>query len=275
VLPCLCSASRGMRNGKKMMGMKSGEFSCGLFLIFVSMLTVGLAQTAKGQSSPGQPSHGQCPAELPVIASAPLERVLSQMDSAASSFRTTEAAVLWDQYQKVVDEHEAQKGKVYFRRSGKEIQMAADITEPDQKYVLFTGAKVQVYQPKIEQVTAYNTGKNREAFESFLVLGFGGRGHDLLKSFQVKYLGDEKMDAMGTAKLELVPKAANIRNNVDHIVLWIDPARGISVQQQFFFGPSGDYRLAKYSGIKVNEKIPDVVFKLKTTEKTKFVSTQD
>ena len=73
------------------------------------------------------------------------------------------------------------------------------------------------------------------------------------------------MDGMDAAKLELVPKAAKVRNNVDHIVLWIDPARGISVQQQFFFGPSGDYRLAKYSEIKVNEKIPDAVFKLKTT----------
>jgi hypothetical protein len=62
-----------------------------------------------------------------------LDRVLSQMDSAAANFHTTEAAVLWDQYQKVVDEHESQKGKVYFRRAGNEIQMAADITEPDQK----------------------------------------------------------------------------------------------------------------------------------------------
>ena len=78
--------------------------------------------------------------------------------------------------------------------------MAADITDPDQKYVLFNGSKVQVYQPKIEQVTVYNTGKNREDFESFLVLGFGGRGHDMLKSFEVKYLGEEKMDGMDTAK---------------------------------------------------------------------------
>ncbi len=111
---------------------------------------------------------------------------------AAARFRTTEASVLWDQYQKVVDEHEEQKGKVYFRRSGNEIQMAADITDPDQKYVLFNGSKVQVYQPKIDQVTAYNTGKNREEFESFLVLGFGGRGHDMLKSFEVKYLGERE-----------------------------------------------------------------------------------
>jgi outer membrane lipoprotein-sorting protein len=214
----------------------------------------------------------QAPADSPQDPT--LDRVLNQMDAAAANFHTTEASVLWDQYQKVVDEHETQKGKVYFRRAGNEIQMAADITEPDQKYVLFSHSKVQVYQPKIEQVTAYNTGKNREEFESFLVLGFGGRGHDMLKSFQVKHLGSEKIDGMDTVKLELVPKVASIRNNIDHIILWIDPGRGISVQQQFFFGPSGDYRLARYSGIKVNERISDAVFKLKTTGKTKFISTQ-
>ena len=258
---CLYSPRRRM--------MKPIKLVFGVLPAMVSLLAFGLGQTP-GALSSNDPAANASPSSL-----SPLDRVLSQMDSAASSFRTTEAAVLWDQYQKVVDEHEAQKGKVYFRESGNEVQMAADITEPDQKYVLFSGSKVQVYQPKIEQVTVYNTGKNREQFESFLVLGFGGRGHDMLKSFQVKYLGDEKMDGMDTAKLELVPKAANIRNNVDHIVLWIDPARGISVQQQFFFGPSGDYRLAKYSNIKVNEKIPDAVFKLKTTAKTKFISTRD
>jgi outer membrane lipoprotein-sorting protein len=203
-----------------------------------------------------------------------LEKVLGQMDSAAEKFRTTEASVVWDQFQKIVDEHEEQKGKVYFRRSGNEIQMAADITDPDQKYVLFNGSKVQVYQPKIDQVTAYNTGKNREEFESFLVLGFGGRGHDIPKSFDVKYLGNETVDGIDAAKLDLVPKSAGARNNVSHIILWIDPSRGISMRQQFFFGNSGDYRVAKYSEIKVNEKIPDSVFKLKTTGKTKFISPQ-
>ena len=203
-----------------------------------------------------------------------LDKVLSQMDSAAEKFRTTEASVVWDQYQKVVDEHEEQKGKVYFRHGNKEVQMAADITDPDQKYVLFNGSKIQVYQPKIDQVTVYNTGKNREAFESFLVLGFGGGGHDMLKSFDIKYLGSEIVDGTATAKLDLVPKTVNVRNNVDHILLWIDPSRGISLQQQFFFGSSGDYRVAKYSDIKMNEKIPDSVFKLKTTGKTKFISTQ-
>jgi outer membrane lipoprotein-sorting protein len=202
-----------------------------------------------------------------------LEQVLDQMDKTAANFRTTEASFVWEQYQKVVDETDTQKGKVYFRRVGNETQMAADITEPEKKYVLFTDSKLQVYQPKIDQVTSYNTGKNRAEFESFLVLGFGGGGHEMQKSFEVKYLGTEKLDGIDAAKLDLVPKSQKIRNNFQHIILWIDPARGVSAQQQFF-EPSGDYRLAKYSDIQLNQKIPDTVFKLKTTTKTKVVSPQ-
>jgi outer membrane lipoprotein-sorting protein len=202
-----------------------------------------------------------------------LERVLDQMDKTAANFRGTEANFVWDQYQKVVEETDTQKGRIYFRRSGDDIEMAADMQEPDKKYVLFAEGKVQIYQPKIEQVTVYNAGKNKAAFESLIVLGFGGSGHDLLKPFDVKYVGTEKIQNIDTAKLDLVPKSAKIHNTFQHIVLWIDPARGVSVQQQFF-EPSGDYRLAKYSDILLNPKIPDSVFKLKTTGKTKVVSPQ-
>jgi len=145
--------------------------------------------------------------------------------------------------------------------------------EPDKKYVLFSDSKVQIYQPRIDQITVYNAGKNRAEFESFLVLGFGGSGHDLLKSFDVKYLGTEKIGDVTAAKLDLTPKSQKVRNTFAHIVLWIDPARGVSVQQQLF-EPSGDYRLAKYSSIELNQKVPDSVFKIKTTPKTKTVSPQ-
>lgn len=204
---------------------------------------------------------------------AALERVLKQMDTTATNFHSTEADFVWDQYSKVVDETDSQKGKTYFRRQGNETQMAADITEPDKKYVLYTDSKVQVYQPKIDQVTVYNTGKNKTTVENFLVLGFGGGGHEMLKSFDIKYLGTEKIEGVEAAKLDLTPKSDKVRNTFAHIVLWIDPARGVSVQQQLF-EPSGDYRLAKYSDIQLNQKIPDQVFKLKTTGKTKVISPQ-
>jgi outer membrane lipoprotein-sorting protein len=207
-------------------------------------------------------------------ASDELQRVLKQMDQTAANFRTTQAAFVWDQYQKVVDEIDTQKGIVYFRRNGNEVQMAADINDPTSpKYVLFADSKVEVYQPKIDQVTSYNTGKDHAAFEGFLVLGFGGSGRDLQKSFEVSYVGTEKVNGVDTAKLELVPKSAKVRNTFAHIVLWIDRSRGVSVQQQLF-EPSGDYRLAKYSDIQLNQRIPDSAFKLKTSGKTKFVSPQ-
>ncbi len=202
-----------------------------------------------------------------------LDHVLAQMDSASKGFRTTDASFVWFQYQKVIDETDTQKGRIYFRRQDNETQMAADIAEPDKKYIVYSGGKVQVYQPKIDQVTEYNPGKNRSDLESFLVLGFGGSGQDLLKSYDVKYQGSETVNGTKAEKLELIPKSAKLRNNIASIVLWIDPARGVSVQQQFF-EPGGDYRLAKYSDIQLNQKLPDSVFKLKTTNKTRVVSPQ-
>jgi outer membrane lipoprotein-sorting protein len=54
------------------------------------------------------------------------------------------------------------------------------------------------------------------------------------------------------------------------ITLWIDPARGIPVQQRFD-EPSGDYRITKYSNIRINQKLSNDAFKLKTSGKTKIV----
>jgi outer membrane lipoprotein-sorting protein len=200
-----------------------------------------------------------------------LDSVLKKMDAAAASFQATQADFVWDQYQKVVDETDTQTGTVYYRRVGKEIEMMADIKQPDPKSVLYKDGKLQVYQPKIDQVMEYPAGTNRGEIESYLVLGFGGSGEDLIKSFDVSYVGEETVGGIATAKLQLIPKSEKFRNNVSKILLWIDLSRGISVQQQFFQG-QGDYRLAKYSGVQMKAKIGNDVFQLKTTKKTQFVS---
>jgi outer membrane lipoprotein-sorting protein len=200
-----------------------------------------------------------------------LESVLKKMDAAAASFQTTQADFVWEQYQRVVDETDTQAGTVYYRKMGKEIEMMADIKQPDPKFVLYKDGKLQVYQPKIDQVMEYPAGANRGEIESYLVLGFGGSGEDLIKSFDVSYLGEETVSGTATAKLQLIPKSEKFRNNISRILLWIDLTRGISVQQQFFQG-QGDYRLAKYSGVQMKAKIGNEVFQLKTTRKTQFVS---
>jgi outer membrane lipoprotein-sorting protein len=216
----------------------------------ILLLTLFGGQVAKAQSN------------------APLEKVLDQMDTAGKSFSTAQASFVWDQYTFVVKVTDTQEGNIYFRRAGNDTQMAVDITAPYPKYVVLTGGKLQLYEPKIDQVTVYNLQKNQSEFESFLVLGFGGGGHSMLKSFEVSYLGTEKVDGIEASKLDLVPKTPKVQQMFPHIVLWIDPARGISVRQQLFQG-GGDYRLAIYSDIRLHQKIADSVFKLKTDAKTK------
>jgi outer membrane lipoprotein-sorting protein len=202
-----------------------------------------------------------------------LEHVLTQMDTVAKDFHTLQAAFVWDQFTKVVGDTDTSRGNVYFQREGNSIKMAAGITDPSPKTVLFADGEVKMYEPKVDRVTTYKTGKNRAEVESFLVLGFGGRGHDLLKSYDVKYINKETIDGVETSRLELIPKSEKARSQFSQILLWIDGKTGVSVQQKLV-QPSGDYRLAKYSKIVINQKLPDGVFKLKTTPKTTYVAPQ-
>jgi outer membrane lipoprotein-sorting protein len=202
----------------------------------------------------------------------PLEKVLRGMDENAAKFSTAQADFIWTPYNSVINETETpDRGKIYFRRAGKEIQMAAELQPPDGRQIVFADGKVQVYQPRTKVLDIYDAGAHREEVESFLVLGFGSSGEDLRKSFDVKYMGEEKIGNVQTAKLELVPLAEKIKRSFPRIDLWIDPQRGLSLRQELF-QQGGDYRLADYSNIRLHGKVPDSAFKLKTSGQTKTVT---
>ena len=151
--------------------------------------------------------------------------------------------------------------------------MKLELSKPDVTSVLFSNGELQMYKPKIDQLTVYHTGKNRAEYESYLVLGFGGSGQELVKSFDVTYVGAEAVDGVNTAKLQMIPKSDKVRGTFTRIFLWIDLDRGISTQQEFD-QPDGNKLLVKYSAIQLNpSKMPDV-FKIKTTSKTQVISPQ-
>lgn len=239
--------------------------------VFSTLLPVAVASVFVAASAPQQATTG----------AAGLETVLKKMDAVAAKFISAQADFEWDRYEKVINEVDTfQTGTIYYRRVGKDVEMMAEVKKEgsaldqlksEPKYVLFKGGKVQVFQPKPNQVTEWDLGKNASDFESYLVLGFGGSGDDLVKAFDVTYLGPETIEGVATAKLQLVPKSDRVKNNFKQIFLWIDLDRGISVQQQFF-EPQGDYRLSKYHSIQLNQKINNDVFHLKTNGKTQTVS---
>ena len=109
-------------------------------------MTCGFAMlVALGIAWAQQPAQNQDSEEL--------QQILTRLDQTAAQFHSAQAAFVWDQYNRVVDEHDKQKGTIYFRRVGNDLQMAADITDPPPaKYVLYTDSKVEVYTPKLDEV---------------------------------------------------------------------------------------------------------------------------
>jgi outer membrane lipoprotein-sorting protein len=130
-----------------------------------------------------------------------------------------------------------------------------------------------MYEPKINQITEPDVSKNKASVESFLSLGFGARGDDLPKDYDVKMEGWENIDSVKTAKLALVPKNEKLRNTYNKIILWIDPVRDVSLQQQFFES-AGNYRLTHYASLKINGRLPSDAFNINTSAHPKTVHPQ-
>jgi len=203
-----------------------------------------------------------------------LQSVLAQMNQKAASFKAAKADFEWVTYTKAVDIKDTQTGQVYFRRSGSDVDAAVHVAPPGNKQVVYQNGKVLMYEPKIDQLTEHTVSKNKADIDALMSLGFGGRGDDLLKSFDVKLIGWETLDKTRTARLELVPKDPELRAKFSKVDMWVDPARDVALRQQWFFEASGDYKLASYTNIKVNSPISDDVFRLKTTKKTTVVHLQ-
>ncbi len=193
---------------------------------------------------------------------ADLDKVLAQMDAASTKFQNAQADFVWDNYTKVVDDHEQQSGTIYFDRSGSQTQMAALVAKPDKKTVIYTGSKLYFYQPSIDQLTVFNAGANRAQYESFLTLGFGGSGKDLKAAWQITDLGPETIDGTATEKLDLTSQQAKDGAKIDHITIWVDPARAVSLKQVFYY-TSGDTRTSTFTHIKDNSKsLPKSAFEV-------------
>lgn len=202
-----------------------------------------------------------------------LGTVLSKMNQSSSSFNAAQADFTSVSYQKLVDEKDTQSGHIYFRRKNHAVEAAFDIGGPAPKQVVYQKGILRVYERKINQVTERNVEKSQSDVDAFLSLGFGARGDDLMRDYDVKFGGWEPIDGTKTAKLELVPKNTKLRNTYPKILLWIDPEKDILLQQQFFEN-SGDYRLVHYTNMKLSNKLPDDKFQLKTSGKVTTVQAQ-
>lgn len=202
------------------------------------------------------------------------EAVLAKMNQSSGRFKTAQGDFEFQTYQELTHDTDSQKGRIYFRRTNKAgVDAAFDVEGTAPKQVVYKDGTLQIFDKNINQVTERKVGKNKSEVEAFLSLGFGARGDELQRDYEVRFMGWETVDGIKTARLDLTPKKEKVLQTYNKIVLWIDPDRDVLLKQQFF-ERSGDWRLAHYTNMKINGDIRDEVFKLKTNGKTRTVSPQ-
>jgi outer membrane lipoprotein-sorting protein len=228
-----------------------------------------------------------CGAAIPAGAQQNLDAVLHQLDTASASFHSAQAEFRWDVYEKVVRETTSQCGVIYFERKGDATEMGAKVapsptqscageaaaTADGTRTIEYKSGTLQMFEPKTDHLTILRAGGNQAMYESFLTLGFGGSGKDLAKAWTITDQGTEVLKDSGkdvtTVKLDLVAKDPAVRNNFSHVTIWVEPTQGVSLKQQFFT-PAGDYRTTYFDHVRVNQKVNEAAFAIKTDKKTQI-----
>ena len=181
-----------------------------------------------------------------------LDGVLRQMDAASAKFQSAQADVRKVKFEKGVRDTTEESGTVYFFRTKTGTEMGAVF---GQKYIHFADGKGSLYDNVGHKTTPFNaTESDRARVESFLTLGFGGSGKDLERAWNIELQGSETIDGVSTVKLNLVPKDASVTNTFTHILIWVDPARSLSLKQEYFT-PEGDTQTSYYTHIRYNTPV--------------------
>lgn len=199
-----------------------------------------------------------------------LQNVYAQMDKAAAKFQSVEADISVDRYTAIVQEHSTQSGTTAFQRAGGSIEMAMHLnagSDDPETMILYKNGELEMYQPAQKTETVLATGANRSEADAMLTTGFGAGSKDLQANWEVTFEGTETVGGVPCAKLDLVSKQQNMKNNFSHVTVWVDLTRDISMKQ-VMYQPDQDTRTATYSNIRYNKPVEEKTFTLKVASGT-------
>lgn len=191
-----------------------------------------------------------------------MQDVVARMDQAAAVFRGLTAKLKRISYTAVIKDTSEEVGAIALRvGKSHEMQVRVDFTSPDIKTWAFRGRKAELFIPKINTVQEYDLGKHAKLLDQFLLLGFGSRSAELVKSYVMKLTGEESIEGQKTSKLELTPRTPEALEHLKRVEIWFPLSSGTPVQQKFYLG-SGDYMLVQYSSLKMEPDLPESAVRL-------------
>lgn len=201
---------------------------------------------------------------IPPLSAQSLNDVLSALDAGARKFRSMTASVQSVDYTALVNDKNIQSGTIRVKKEGGTTLMRLEFTGPAAKSISLDATTVRIFNPKANVVQVYDIGNRRSLIDQYLLLGFGASSDDLKKAYTISYAGSEAISGQKAGNIQLVPKSPEQLRQLSKVNLWISTSLGIPVQQQFWTGTAGDYKLLTYSEVKLNPSLSDKDLQLKT-----------
>jgi outer membrane lipoprotein-sorting protein len=199
-----------------------------------------------------------------------LEEILDRIDEAGDTLNSMKADITQRKWTDILGEFdEGETGDLIFLRSGSDLYLRKDITEPTDNSLVIKGGEVVFYQPGIKQAQQYQLGENKDKAE-YLLLGFGTDKEAIKEVYSLELLGVEELDGKKTYKIKMEPKSEKVSAFFVRIVLWIDAEMWVPVQQQLV-EPTQDYLLITFNNIKLNASIRKSAFDLKLPGDVKVI----
>jgi outer membrane lipoprotein-sorting protein len=197
----------------------------------------------------------------------PKDAILARMDKAASEFKNMTARGTYVTHTDVINENSTETGTVVMKKVGiGEVQGLIDFVAPDKRTVAYENRRLRIYYPKINTIHEFDLGKHGEQLDQFFRIGFGTSGTALAKDYDVSIFGTETVKGFENVKtigLRLIPKAAEARQYVKQVELWIKESGDPYPIQEKISAPSGDYRVITYTELKTNQPLPPGALQLK------------
>lgn len=204
----------------------------------------------------------QLAAQAPAASSAQtltLAQVLHALDAAAPVIHSLTAHADVADFTALVNDTSRSSGTFNFKRTASGPMYALDLTAPAdaRRRLVYRDQTAWVYTPSAHQVVKYSFAKQQSLVDQYLLLGIGGTGADLERSFRVTLDGPATLDGVATVKLTLTPRQPS--SQITHIDLWYDTTLWVAVQQQIW-QPGGDYHLVHYTQVQRNPRLGDDPF---------------
>jgi outer membrane lipoprotein-sorting protein len=192
-----------------------------------------------------------------------LDQVLEHMGAVGKTFQSFEANFTQRQYVAVLKEFDSpESGKFqYARARDGSALLRQEVKTPAPRILTVKGGVATIFQPKINQASVVNLGKNKDKTE-YLALGLGQSPAKLRETFDVELLGTEMVDGALCSILVLKPKSSAAAAYFSSITLWVKNSAGVPIQQKLQ-EPNGNYLLVQFTSEKLNNKIADAQFEQK------------